>query len=633
MPPARRPRTSALDALECLYLECMRMFVRRGNLKCDLRIRYQGQLPPPASHRHSHPPLRRLYSPHRQSPTESPEPDGSIPAPALYEIPEDTDSEDHSLHRRVAQPHSPAQASDTEEANPGETPMDKEIPEIEVHPTAGRTFGDDPDYNEFQDLIDNPWQPFYCAEDFKQAIRFVEAHYPKLQIDCHFNEGGCKIPEHFSYTSGWTMYNQIYRMDNQLPKWRETSISTPNGRRFIYFRDPVECARHLLRQRPYKYHMVYGPTRVVDVEGDRVYSEMNSADWWWETQDRLPPGATIVPLICGSDETQLMDFSGDKKAWPIYLTIGNIHSSIRNKYSYLAHIVLAFLPVPPKFQRNSASDDRAQRDIGQQVLCDIAKIVLEPVTRFPKGVYINSGSLWPCSTGKMRRNWPILASWLADHMEHANLMGIKYNACPKCQTPKDKLGSHILPPDLESYRRKSAVFQEKFREYQNAKTATDRQAIKITEDWFEFISARPVLCIFWDLLHVEAYDLHRPDILHNIYIGMFDHLMTWIEGFLQRHGKAAVSDEIWAGIPPYPNIYHCGKAYRQISQWSRKEMRNFGRIIYPALAAALHDPLPRHRAVFRRALTCVRSLVYWSPVVQYQTHTTETLNYLADYLE
>jgi len=109
--------------------------------------------------------------------------------------------------------------------------------------------------------------------------------------------------------------------------------------------------------------------------------------------------------------------------------------------------------------------------------------------------------------------------------------------------------------------------------------------------------------------------------------------MTWIEGLLQCHGKAAVFDEIWAGIPPYPNFYHCGKTYQQISQWSSKEMRNFGRIVYPALAAALHDALPRHRAIFHRALTCVRSLVDWSLVVQYRTHTTKTLNYLADYLQ
>ena len=181
------------------------------------------------------------------------------------------------------------------------------------------------------------------------------------------------------------------------------------------------------------------------------------------------------------------------------------------------HIELAFLSVPPKFKRNSASDVRAQRDTHQQVLCDIAKIVLQPVTQFPKGGDINCGALRRCSDGKMRCCWPILASLLADHMEHANLVGVKLNACPKCQTPKDQLGSPILPLDLESHLRKSAVFQQKYRAYQNAKTASDRQAENITENWFESVSARPVACVFWYLPHVEAYDLHRPDVLHNIY--------------------------------------------------------------------------------------------------------------------
>ncbi|KAF8537974.1 hypothetical protein BDD12DRAFT_698145, partial [Trichophaea hybrida] len=54
-------------------------------------------------------------------------------------------------------------------------------------------------------------------------------------------------------------------------------------------------------------------------------------------------GATIVQLICGSDETQLTDFSGDQRAWPIYLTIRNIHSSIQKKFSYLAQLIIAFL--------------------------------------------------------------------------------------------------------------------------------------------------------------------------------------------------------------------------------------------------------------------------------------------------
>jgi hypothetical protein len=51
-----------------------------------------------------------------------------------------------------------------------------------------------------------------------------------------------------------------------------------------------------------------------------------------------------------------------------------------NKYSYLVQIVLDFFPVPPKFQWKSASHDQAQQEINQQVLCDIAKLVLELVT-------------------------------------------------------------------------------------------------------------------------------------------------------------------------------------------------------------------------------------------------------------
>jgi hypothetical protein len=128
-------------------------------------------------------------------------------------------------------------------------------------------------------------------------------------------------------------------MDNQLQKWREASICTPRGWRFFYFGEPLECVPYVLYQCPYPDDVVNGPPWTLDTEGERVYSEMNFADWWWETLDRPSLGATIVQLICGSDETQFTEFSGDLIAWPIYLTIRNIHSSIRNKYSYLMQFV------------------------------------------------------------------------------------------------------------------------------------------------------------------------------------------------------------------------------------------------------------------------------------------------------
>jgi hypothetical protein len=32
----------------------------------------------------------------------------------------------------------------------------------------------------------------------------------------------------------------------------------------------------------------------------------------------------VVPLVFMSDATHLTNFAGDKKAWPVYMTIGNL---------------------------------------------------------------------------------------------------------------------------------------------------------------------------------------------------------------------------------------------------------------------------------------------------------------------
>ena len=64
-------------------------------------------------------------------------------------------------------------------------------------------------------------------------------------------------------------------------------------------------------------------------------------------QSNLPQGSTIIPVIAASDQTHLTNFSGDKKGWPVYLTLGNIVSTVWNKPPTKAMILLAHLPVPP----------------------------------------------------------------------------------------------------------------------------------------------------------------------------------------------------------------------------------------------------------------------------------------------
>ena len=51
-------------------------------------------------------------------------------------------------------------------------------------------------------------------------------------------------------------------------------------------------------------------------------------------------------MIVALDETMLTQFRGDKKGWPVYITIGNIPSKFRQQPTKNAMKLLGYLPVP-----------------------------------------------------------------------------------------------------------------------------------------------------------------------------------------------------------------------------------------------------------------------------------------------
>jgi len=97
----------------------------------------------------------------------------------------------------------------------------------------------------------------------------------------------------------------------------------------IYYRDIFKCIQFLLAHLPVQAHLDFELVGLADCKGRRFYFEMNTGDWWWDTQDQCPAGAMVVPVICASDKTHLTNFPGDQHPWPLYLTIGNIRKDIR----------------------------------------------------------------------------------------------------------------------------------------------------------------------------------------------------------------------------------------------------------------------------------------------------------------
>ena len=66
--------------------------------------------------------------------------------------------------------------------------------------------------------------------------------------------------------------------------WTEAVIDDGRHVATFGYRNISDCVRYLICQITYRLDMVYTPIQAYDSSGERVYSEMHTADWWCDTQ-------------------------------------------------------------------------------------------------------------------------------------------------------------------------------------------------------------------------------------------------------------------------------------------------------------------------------------------------------------
>ncbi|KAL0630534.1 hypothetical protein Q9L58_010619 [Maublancomyces gigas] len=270
-----------------------------------------------------------------------------------------------------------------------------------------------------------------------------------------------------SFMSANTLHAVINHLPTTLgePSWslQKTKVigeedGVPRENITYAYRNPMTCIQYLLRQSVFANDMVFSPVKEFVARGEQCYSELHTPDWWWDMQATLPLGATVVAVICASDQTHLTNFSGDRKAWPVYLTIGNIKSKTRNRPSKMAFILLALLPIPRKVANLSARASRSQSMRSCIVLNKVLKNILAPLQG--PGV---AGLQRDCTDGKQRFCFPVLCAWLADHLEHVTLQNLENNGCPVCEVVLKDLNALTIPPPLrdhDAYKVKATAKRE-----------------------------------------------------------------------------------------------------------------------------------------------------------------------------
>ena len=62
-------------------------------------------------------------------------------------------------------------------------------------------------------------------------------------------------------------------------------------------------------------------------------------------EDPETHGSVFCPIILGSDKTVVSVATGSNEYWPVYLSIGNLHNSVRRAHCN-GVVLLGFLDVP-----------------------------------------------------------------------------------------------------------------------------------------------------------------------------------------------------------------------------------------------------------------------------------------------
>lgn len=347
----------------------------------------------------------------------------------------------------------------------------------------------------------------------------------------------------------------------------------------------------------------------------------------------------MIPLILGSDETIFSVLGGDKKGWPLLLSICNILSNIRNAPSARAFLELATLPIVPKKPvtkgKNSTytltgwaldKNDAIQETLAI-ILGDLPKL-------YADGMEIN------CSDGKKRIGHPILAGWIADYKEYSNIFQVKNNSCVNCEIPQSTMGDNVSGPP-----RDYALYKQKYLEWRALKSTLDtmapslpaRRPIKASADviaeWFKTRRALVADRLISDLPGMDHAAVWKPDMLHTLYAGMGKYLFLWIEGFLKDNQRLHVFNERWLMIPRYNDLTAPTKSHYQLTQRTGKEWRYGLRVLLPVLASALASPpTPAATELFKKVLQCSRYLVDFILLCHYRVHTDESIALLGHYL-
>jgi hypothetical protein len=242
-----------------------------------------------------------------------------------------------------------------------------------------------------------------------------------------------------------------------------------------------------------------------------------------------------------SDRTHLSNFARNRKELPVYMTLGNLSSKIRQTHSTHSVVMVALLPIPIKNRNipHQRLDDR--RHTNREVLNEILQRLLQPLT-FKQNHRAGSGYYnILCADGNFRRFKPVLAAWLADCPQYSYLHHLERHVGFWFEYPQNELQEYVHH-DKEHPQRDHNLY----RTLSDANTKAADAELSSRHVHRGFNVFRHIPCI--------VRDLPKPDLLHTMQIGILDHLQNWIFHFMKTHERLDKYNAICISVPAYHDL-------------------------------------------------------------------------------
>ena len=287
------------------------------------------------------------------------------------------------------------------------------------------------------------------------------------------------------------------------------------------------------------------------------------------------------------------------------MTLGNIPKELRRKPSEHASVLIGYLSVD-KVDSVGLSE-RKQRALVHQLFHASVKMIVKPLIEAGKnGIDVTGGD------GKIRRVHPVLASYVADYPEQCLVSCAKYGTCCICQCPDT-----ALEDDTAKTPRRQIWTLDVLRQ---ARMKGTRGSAAFYNSCKELNVSGYVVEPFWkDLPFTDIHLCLTPDVLHQLYQGVFKHVLEWCGDLMDE----SELDQRIRCLPPAFGTRHFKNGISALSQVSGSERKDMARILLGCLVGRVPNA----------AILTIRSLLDFIYIAQYPTHDDTTLKYMEEALK